>query len=104
LSSPPPPALVPLSLHDALPISLFFLFGLHDRLGARTGLALGMECACELLCRGLDGVDGSERLMHPPEMEACRGQIRALDTVQLRSEEHTSELQSPYDLVCRLLL
>src|SRR5207248_10573028 len=24
--------------------------------------------------------------------------------VDLRSEEHTSELQSPYDLVCRLLL
>src|SRR5437867_10778723 len=24
--------------------------------------------------------------------------------VHLRSEEHTSELQSPYDLVCRLLL
>src|SRR5437867_5287260 len=23
---------------------------------------------------------------------------------QVRSEEHTSELQSPYDLVCRLLL
>src|SRR5207248_8280114 len=23
---------------------------------------------------------------------------------QIRSEEHTSELQSPYDLVCRLLL
>src|SRR5437867_7270078 len=25
-------------------------------------------------------------------------------TVNIRSEEHTSELQSPYDLVCRLLL
>src|SRR5207248_6233201 len=25
-------------------------------------------------------------------------------TFNLRSEEHTSELQSPYDLVCRLLL
>src|SRR5437867_7110898 len=25
-------------------------------------------------------------------------------TLQIRSEEHTSELQSPYDLVCRLLL
>src|SRR5437867_7838642 len=25
-------------------------------------------------------------------------------TLKLRSEEHTSELQSPYDLVCRLLL
>src|SRR5437867_8842259 len=29
-------------------------------------------------------------------------QVRGLGT--LRSEEHTSELQSPYDLVCRLLL
>src|SRR5438094_5745803 len=28
----------------------------------------------------------------------------ALDTTGYRSEEHTSELQSPYDLVCRLLL
>src|SRR5437867_10057398 len=27
-----------------------------------------------------------------------------LEGVGLRSEEHTSELQSPYDLVCRLLL
>src|SRR5437867_11167764 len=26
------------------------------------------------------------------------------DTTRIRSEEHTSELQSPYDLVCRLLL
>src|SRR5438094_2018198 len=26
------------------------------------------------------------------------------DDDRLRSEEHTSELQSPYDLVCRLLL
>src|SRR6266705_1344822 len=31
-------------------------------------------------------------------------QLRAEDLLQLRSEEHTSELQSPYDLVCRLLL
>src|SRR5207248_10695666 len=29
---------------------------------------------------------------------------RALATRRGRSEEHTSELQSPYDLVCRLLL
>src|SRR5438094_9283618 len=29
--------------------------------------------------------------------------LREIDAV-LRSEEHTSELQSPYDLVCRLLL
>src|SRR5207248_10860420 len=31
-----------------------------------------------------------------------RGRVQARD--RLRSEEHTSELQSPYDLVCRLLL
>src|SRR5207248_7237276 len=29
---------------------------------------------------------------------------RAQSQLQIRSEEHTSELQSPYDLVCRLLL
>src|SRR5437867_8947102 len=28
----------------------------------------------------------------------------AAELTRLRSEEHTSELQSPYDLVCRLLL
>src|SRR5437867_64095 len=30
--------------------------------------------------------------------------LRRLGRTQRRSEEHTSELQSPYDLVCRLLL
>src|SRR5207248_11131633 len=30
--------------------------------------------------------------------------IVLLETFCARSEEHTSELQSPYDLVCRLLL
>src|SRR5438094_3696218 len=40
----------------------------------------------------------------------ARGPATFLDAVQTaaglyaRSEEHTSELQSPYDLVCRLLL
>src|SRR5207248_11087582 len=31
-------------------------------------------------------------------------QLSAKQAVGKRSEEHTSELQSPYDLVCRLLL
>src|SRR5437867_8824937 len=30
--------------------------------------------------------------------------MRSKTTILSRSEEHTSELQSPYDLVCRLLL
>src|SRR5207248_8980473 len=35
-----------------------------------------------------------------PRVLAARGQ----HAERTRSEEHTSELQSPYDLVCRLLL
>src|SRR2546426_12133081 len=36
-------------------------------------------------------------------MYPCLG-MAVRDLVQLRSEEHTSELQSPCNLVCRLLL
>src|SRR5207248_7692845 len=32
------------------------------------------------------------------------GQAAHSESAGIRSEEHTSELQSPYDLVCRLLL
>src|SRR5207248_4170271 len=36
---------------------------------------------------------------------SARAPDQVLDLLRgLRSEEHTSELQSPYDLVCRLLL
>src|SRR6266516_5393022 len=34
----------------------------------------------------------------------CAGRLRVAGCFAPRSEEHTSELQSPYDLVCRLLL
>src|SRR5574337_1697869 len=33
-----------------------------------------------------------------------RGTLRFLPQLEMRSEEHTSELQSPLNLVCRLLL
>src|SRR6266516_7074376 len=40
-----------------------------------------------------------------PAQEGVRGALsRRVLRHGLRSEEHTSELQSPYDLVCRLLL
>src|SRR2546426_2219482 len=58
-----------------------------------------------------------ERASQPPVAEqrvrlrgvAARGQIEPEEAVQragvgVRSEEHTSELQSPCNLVCRLLL
>src|SRR5256885_8795162 len=63
-----------LSLHDALPICM--LAG-PDVDGARALAALGLEVIAS-------------------------GGVASLD--DLRSEEHTSELQSPCNLVCRLLL
>src|SRR5260221_5631997 len=39
-----------------------------------------------------------------PHVDAQARRMRALDQGTLRSEEHTSELQSHSDLVCRLLL
>src|SRR2546430_13838122 len=65
-----------LSLHDALPIS-------HLRAAARAGQGHG-GCA-------------RRALRHIPGNRA-RGPLGA------RSEEHTSELQSQSNLVCRLLL
>src|SRR5438094_6560521 len=65
---------------------------------------------------GAEGLlDGPLRLGDPHEREclahgrsAVDGAVRARDirvrVDRRRSEEHTSELQSPYDLVCRPLL
>src|SRR2546430_6554054 len=63
-----------LSLHDALPIS-----------------------GAERIASGVDTNDESRRA-HPLSNQASRLHIK------IRSEEHTSELQSQSNLVCRLLL
>src|SRR5437867_9129082 len=63
-----------LSLHDALPIS--------DQRPGR----------------------GARLRSEDRRRAARRGAARPEGHRGLRSEEHTSELQSPYDLVCRLLL
>src|SRR5437868_12569660 len=79
-----PSAIYTLSLHDALPIYL--------------GLP------------GLDGFDVTRRLRRdsavPIIMLTARDdEADTLVGLELgRSEEHTSELQSRFDLVCRLLL
>src|SRR5438552_14645345 len=45
----------------------------------------------------------SSLFIHGPD-ELSGAQILELNSLWLRSEEHTSELQSPDHLVCRLLL
>src|SRR5438552_6338729 len=86
-----------LSLHDALPISM--LMGAPIR-------NLIMETGVARLLFSMDAVT-------KPLLEAIRvgcrydqlvGNIIAMRDLKMRSEEHTSELQSPDHLVCRLLL
>src|SRR5260221_13346118 len=67
-----------LSLHDALPICRFGAEAIDERLHLRATALLLFRLRVELLLFG------------GPQLE--------------RSEEHTSELQSHSDLVCRLLL
>src|SRR5438067_4798501 len=47
-----------------------------------------------------EGVDAGR---HPHGLQLAQGHLPAAGVAQ-RSEEHTSELQSRFDLVCRLLL
>src|SRR5437763_14800389 len=74
-TAPPPPQFSPLSLHDALPIC---------------GVGAGRH----------RGGPGRPR----PGLGGCRGRRGVGAGRHRRSEEHTSELQSPMYLVCRLLL
>src|SRR5690348_18123059 len=68
----------------------------------RSGLLRACLEARECLREPLDLRDRVERL-ELLERNAERGQ-RGTGTLRFRSEEHTSELQSPVHLVCRLLL
>src|SRR5205823_13783943 len=100
--APPPTDYSPLSLHDALPIFLVAPPDGHEAVKAR---------------RSRDRLDGvgddlarHQRIAHA--RSAHRDAVRhrdgveqhALATAAVRSEEHTSELQSLAYLVCRLLL
>src|SRR5207248_11033962 len=99
-TAPTPSESYTLSLHDALPIWLG-----HDALGlvereqaphARRRRAGSSAAAASRLDDAQPaGVSAVWILAAPVHLRRCE---------QRRSEEHTSELQSPYDLVCRLLL
>src|SRR5438034_7450702 len=65
--------------------------------------ALGDECGVRESCRAAAGWVGGE--MIDTLLQDLRYALRTLEQrVDHRSEEHTSELQSHSDLVCRLLL
>src|SRR5207249_11945545 len=80
-NAPAPSELYTLSLHDALPISPDASCSRFSPCASSAG---GGWCAC-FRCRASSW------------SPSCSSSLR-------RSEEHTSELQSRFDLVCRLLL
>src|SRR5262249_60860789 len=86
---PPPTEIYTLSLHDALPISQVTEHEVVERV-VRPGREgdLGERFARRVLAVEVRGV---REHLHAPH-------------VRRRSEEHTSELQSLTNLVCRLLL
>src|SRR5690606_42033478 len=90
-NAPPPPAIYPLSLHDALPICERRRPDGARRPDGGSGW------------RERIGQDHTRpgRAQAPPQRG--RHPLRGRDTFG-RSEEHTSELQSRENLVCRLLL
>src|SRR5438552_4496022 len=83
-----------LSLHYALPISLHELSG-------RRGAFIDMSAGEVEPGLALDQLFGHVRGAFTGAMSRHRG---LLAEAEGRSEEHTSELQSPDHLVCRLLL
>src|SRR5690348_18196857 len=83
-----------LSLHDALPICHS-----HDRLVGRATDRGEGSCQCRWHRRSSGCQRDGGVARHPPQPVYI-----APDPLDPRSEEHTSELQSPVHLVCRLLL
>src|SRR5204862_7617208 len=87
------PAIYPLSLHDALPIS-----------GIGSANAEADVCISGLLVRSLLHGDHALSFKVAGAAVSFRNAEWKRLHRRLRSEEHTSELQSRRDLVCRLLL
>src|SRR5439155_23578611 len=85
LHLPPTTEIYTLSLHDALPILERMLVGNHRCFNSRTPQRRKETHQCDETCSGEDFGD--------IDRHVC-----------IRSEEHTSELQSRGHLVCRLLL
>src|SRR5207244_7901613 len=89
-----------LSLHDALPICAYFMFnrpGHSQQFGAEPLFWRGRTVA--------KWVKVSHKLVTPYLVpDETRNVAVQVVSAKCRSEEHTSELQSPDHLVCRLLL
>src|SRR5699024_12633106 len=95
--TPPTSAIYTLSLHDALPI-----FTCSNRLPFKVKCIPTLARLFPALANLTVSYDAQ---MYQPLPQLLSAFTSTLTTLKLyRSEEHTSELQSRFDLVCRLLL
>src|SRR5699024_12591905 len=92
-TDPATPQIYPLSLHDALPI--FSGVAEHQTL---------VTSAQFLFTVFVDAGGNIHRLFADAVQHCAAGAVKTDIGAVVRSEEHTSELQSRFDLVCRLLL
>src|SRR5699024_12503692 len=96
--------IAPLSLHDALPIWLTALVSSHTATGAAARPRTAPHCApLRGTVENIPWRGGRHSTASCMAMPARKALFMAL-LEKMRSEEHTSELQSRFDLVCRLLL
>src|SRR5206468_13101657 len=93
-NAPATTQLYTLSLHDALPISFQYVKRIMETPGGRSHIRDASEFVRALRGGGLPSV----AFVKPH----WKDNAHAVSST--RSEEHTSELQSRSDLVCRLLL
>src|SRR5262249_59639159 len=100
----PPPHLYSLSLHDALPIFVVVFTDSGQRVTAVQLLAVQPERQMTATQTGAHFVLGSVGVSAAVPDDHPTGAILPVWVAVIRSEEHTSELQSLTNLVCRLLL
>src|SRR5207244_11717197 len=95
-----PPAIRPLSLHDALPICFLEGWRIYHDVHVERGSAMRRPVTTQFV--KLVEPDGSNLVSVLHTLYTSNLDFKR--QINERSEEHSSELQSPDHLVCRLLL
>src|SRR5439155_26952201 len=103
-SQRPPAASSPLSLHDALPISFASpQWGQTTPTSVSVVPSSGGSSSSSSITGRCSSYPRSVKAGGPNRLPSRSTRAASLDGPRIRSEEHTSELQSRGHLVCRLL-
>src|SRR5690606_40909588 len=100
----PPPATATLSLHDALPIWLLLKWALAWLVAEALLLTLAIVLYRRIVNQRQHRLSHQRQVRQRKRLLKRAQKIAQLLPGMVRSEEHTSELQSRENLVCRLLL